>query len=85
MHCNYDLFSIGIHKPHVTTSPMMIVISGMLNSGGTIGVQIASSGPDEEWEQIKYGYLKMISSAKKSIYIQSPYFIPDQAFTNLID
>lgn len=55
-----------------------------VNSGGTIGVQIASSGPDEEWEQIKYGYLKMISSAKKSIYIQSPYFIPDQAFLDSI-
>ncbi|PTE68431.1 cardiolipin synthase [Staphylococcus devriesei] len=55
-----------------------------VNSGGTIGVQIASSGPDEEWEQIKYGYLKMISSAKHSIYIQSPYFIPDQAFLDAI-
>ena len=30
---------------------------------------------DEDWEQIKYGYLKMIMSAKHSIYIQSPYFI----------
>ena len=29
-----------------------------VDSGGTIGVQIASSGPDEDWEQIKYGYLK---------------------------
>lgn len=55
-----------------------------VDSGGTIGIQIASSGPDEEWEQIKYGYLKMISSAKKSIYIQSPYFIPDQAFLDSI-
>lgn len=55
-----------------------------VNSGGTIGVQIASSGPDEEWEQIKYGYLKMIASAKESIYIQSPYFIPDQAFLDAV-
>ena len=29
-----------------------------VDSGGTTGVQIASSGPDETWEQIKYGYLK---------------------------
>ena len=55
-----------------------------VDSGGTIGVQIASSGPDEEWEQIKYGYLKMIASAKESIYIQSPYFIPDQAFLDAV-
>ncbi|MBO3066325.1 cardiolipin synthase [Staphylococcus shinii] len=52
--------------------------------GGTIGVQIASSGPDETWEQIKYGYLKMIASAKQSIHIQSPYFIPDQSFLDAI-
>ncbi|MCJ1655928.1 cardiolipin synthase [Staphylococcus sp. NRL 16/872] len=55
-----------------------------VDSGGSIGVQIASSGPDEDWEQIKYGYLKMISSARESIYIQSPYFIPDQAFLDAI-
>ena len=27
--------------------------------------------------EIKRGYLKMISSAKKNIYIQTPYFVPD--------
>ncbi|MFA7744552.1 cardiolipin synthase [Salinicoccus roseus] len=47
---------------------------------GDTPIQIASSGPDEKWEQIKYGYLKMIYSAKKSIHIQTPYFIPDQSF-----
>ncbi|WP_409328116.1 cardiolipin synthase [Staphylococcus pseudoxylosus] len=55
-----------------------------VDSGGIIGVQIASSGPDETWEQIKYGYLKMIASAKQSIRIQSPYFIPDQSFLDAI-
>ncbi|MDG0843925.1 cardiolipin synthase [Staphylococcus equorum] len=55
-----------------------------VDSGGTIGIQIASSGPDEEWEQIKYGYLKMITSAKQSIHIQSPYFIPDQSFLDAV-
>lgn len=55
-----------------------------VESDGTVGIQIASSGPDETWEQIKYGYLKMIASAKHSIYIQSPYFIPDQAFLDAV-
>ncbi|HLR18758.1 MAG TPA: cardiolipin synthase [Staphylococcus sp.] len=55
-----------------------------VDSGGTIGIQIASSGPDEEWEQVKYGYLKMITSAKKSIHIQTPYFIPDQSFLDAV-
>jgi cardiolipin synthase len=44
---------------------------------GSAGVQIVTSGPDSVWEVIKDGYIKMISSAKRSIYIQTPYFIPD--------
>lgn len=51
---------------------------------GDIGLQIVSSGPDAEWEHIKDGYLKMISSAKKYIYIQTPYFIPDVSFIDAI-
>ena len=29
-----------------------------IDTGESTGIQIASSGPDEDWEQIKYGYLK---------------------------
>lgn len=46
---------------------------------GDVVVQIASSGPDGEWERIKYGYLKLFALARKSIYIQTPYFMPDAA------
>lgn len=46
-------------------------------SCGTTGIQIVSCGPDSTKEEIKHGYLKMISSAKKNIYIQTPYFVPD--------
>ncbi|MDR1573958.1 MAG: cardiolipin synthase [Clostridiales Family XIII bacterium] len=44
--------------------------------GGT-AMQIVTSGPDSSREEVKHGYLKMISSAKKNIYIQTPYFVPD--------
>lgn len=47
---------------------------------GDIGVQIISSGPDSTAEQIKRSYIKMISSAKKNLFIQSPYFVPDESF-----
>ena len=42
-------------------------------------IQLVSSGPDSKLQKIKYGYLHMISRAKKYIYIQSPYFIPDES------
>ncbi|HLR40920.1 MAG TPA: phospholipase D-like domain-containing protein, partial [Virgibacillus sp.] len=47
-------------------------------------VQIVSSGPDSEWEQIKYGYIKMILSAKEYIYIQTPYYIPDESLRDAL-
>jgi cardiolipin synthase len=46
---------------------------------GKTAIQIVSSGPDSESEQIKYGYLKLINKAKNTIFIQTPYFIPDSS------
>ncbi|WP_318508926.1 cardiolipin synthase [Bacillus sp. T3] len=51
---------------------------------GEIGIQIVSSGPDSEWEQIKHGYIKMILSAKKYVYIQTPYLIPDESLLDAL-
>jgi cardiolipin synthase A/B len=45
---------------------------------GSAGVQILSSGPSSRYETIKDGYIKMITTAKKYLYIQSPYFVPDK-------
>lgn len=46
---------------------------------GSSACQIVTSGPDNEWPSIKDGFLKMLSSAKESIYIETPYFIPDDS------
>ncbi|CDQ18719.1 cardiolipin synthase [Halobacillus karajensis] len=51
---------------------------------GDVAMQIVSSGPDSEWEQIKHGYLKMILSAKEYVYIQTPYFIPDDSLLDAL-
>lgn len=42
------------------------------------GVQLIAGGPDNEWEVIKNLFFSMIISAKHSIWIASPYFIPDE-------
>lgn len=47
-------------------------------------VQIISSGPDNTAEQIRDNYLRLISKAEKSIYIQTPYFIPDESIRNAL-
>jgi len=51
---------------------------------GDVGIQIVSSGPDQQWEQIKYGYIKMILAAKEYVYIQTPYFIPDDSLMDAL-
>ncbi|MBF8982824.1 cardiolipin synthase [Lutibacter sp. B2] len=55
-----------------------------ITMNGKTGIQIVSSGPDSEQEQIKNGYLKIIHSAKESIYIQTPYFIPDESILSAL-
>ena len=42
-------------------------------------MQIISSGPDTTTQQIRDNYIRLIHKAKKSIYIQTPYFIPDES------
>lgn len=57
----------------------------MAETQGEKEIQIVSSGPDSESEAIKKGFLKMISLAKDYIYIQTPYFIPDDALKETIE
>jgi len=46
------------------------------NSGSGVSLQIVSSGPDTAQYNILNGYIKMISEANNTVYIQSPYFVP---------
>ncbi|SER89428.1 cardiolipin synthase [Gracilibacillus ureilyticus] len=64
---------IDYHERYYTTRP-----------AGRIGMQIVSSGPDSDWEQIKHGYMKMIMSAKEYVFIQTPYFIPDDSLLDAL-
>lgn len=41
-------------------------------------MQIISSGPDSRSKVIRNNYLRLIHLAKKNVYIQTPYFIPDE-------
>jgi cardiolipin synthase len=42
------------------------------------GVQLIAGGPDNEWSVIKNIFFSMIASAQKTVWIASPYFIPDE-------
>jgi cardiolipin synthase A/B len=44
---------------------------------GSASIQIVSGGPDTTWNPPREQYVKMVHAAKKTCYIQTPYFIPD--------
>ncbi|HXJ98702.1 MAG TPA: cardiolipin synthase [Gelidibacter sp.] len=47
-------------------------------------VQIAASGPDSAQPVIFYSLMEAIGSAKKNIYITSPYFIPGESLMDAL-
>ncbi len=46
---------------------------------GNIPMQIITSGPIGEWKEMMYAFFKVITSARKYVYIQTPYFLPTEA------
>ena len=44
---------------------------------GDVCMQIVTSGPDHKEEYIKNAYIKIINNAKKNVYLETPYFVPD--------
>lgn len=41
-------------------------------------VQIACSGPDSDRDSLKLTYIQLIATAQRRVWIQTPYFIPDE-------
>ena len=70
------------HELLVNTTVYFPVISKL---PGRSMIQIVSSGPDNDMKQIKQGFMRMFASARKSITIQTPYFIPDAAILETLE
>ena len=47
---------------------------------GKTAVQIISSGPYRKTPAIKWNYLRMLYGAKEYVWLQTPYFVPDESF-----
>ena len=49
-----------------------------------VGIQVVSSGPDTGTKNIRDNYLEMFHRARNHIYIQTPYFVPDDAILSAL-
>jgi len=47
-------------------------------------VQTVTSAPDSDWETILQAFCKLISTAKKYVYIETPYFLPPESLLSSI-
>ena len=48
------------------------------------GVQLLTGGPTERWNNLALCFLRLIASAKRTILIQTPYFLPTDALFNAL-
>lgn len=55
-----------------------------LEDYGKTAIQVVGTGPDSKWEDIHYAFFSAISQARKRVYIQTPYFIPDESMLKAI-
>lgn len=55
-----------------------------VDDSSKIGVQIVTSGPDHKEQYIRNGYIKIINSAKEHLYLQTPYFVPDDTLVEAL-
>lgn len=65
------------------TPPKLYLENGYFPSPkicGNATIQVVSSGPDSQVKKIEETFVKMITSAREKVYIQTPYFIPDDTF-----
>ena len=51
---------------------------------GNLDMQIVSSGPDTAVSTLKNGLLEMLYTARRNVYIQTPYFTPDDSFLDAL-
>ena len=48
------------------------------------GIQLVTGGPINTWDNLSLMFLKAITSAKRLIWIQTPYFLPTDALYNAL-
>ena len=69
-HIDYTMTDKNLRKK-------MEIIHKNLQKYNVNAIQLISSGPNYENRTIRDSYMKMIMEAKRSIYIETPYFVPD--------
>lgn len=74
---------ISVQEKETPAESLLQLFSPSLGEG-SLGIQIASSGPDTESASIKNALLEMLYAARKNVYIQTPYLTPDDSIIDAL-
>lgn len=62
--------------------PIKKATTGLKNS---VGMQLVTSGPMNDYDNLALCFLKAISGATRSVYIQTPYFLPTDGLLHALE
>lgn len=82
-----DRYFVQNHKLHISRKYYPHIEMGKMSLTGKmqdVYAQIISSGPDSDWAGIMQCYFTAITSAQSHIYIETPYFTPNETILNAI-
>lgn len=65
---DWSYSGVPVNEKEVRFSP--------IENKGDMAVQLVTSGPDSRWASVALAFQSAIAGARKSIYIQTPYFLP---------
>lgn len=65
--------------------PMRYPKTPEVGFSNNVGMQLVTSGPLSQWDNLALCFLKAISSATRCIYIQTPYFLPTDALRHALE
>lgn len=63
-------------RPDAEVQPLSMM---KYNEQGNVDMQLVTSGPVDKWNNLVLCFQQAIASAKKRLYIQTPYFLPTDA------
>lgn len=63
-------------RPDTEVQPLSMM---KYNERGDVDMQLVTSGPVDKWNNLVLCFQQAIASAKKRLYIQTPYFLPTDA------
>lgn len=70
------------NQEHPMAYPNLKTHNSIRNS---LGMQLVTTGPLSQWDNMALCFLKAITSATKCIYIQTPYFLPTDALRHALE